>query len=360
MPAPRIAEDAGPPRSRRRAPRRSCRQRLVERGGTHRSPGTLTRVTVQRPSWACSSVTRSGARRSARTPRAAPERVHDRGLDDAAVGDRDGRAVLARLLVEPGGDARRERGAATRRRAGAASGSVIQAPRVGVVGVELVQRAPAHAPKSHSARAARSPRRSPRGPAVSRSAAPGCDSTSARAAAPSSRGRARPRCVERLVGREGAARVASVGAWRTSSSRLTRDCRIHLGTSAGSGVPHSEGLAASEFLTPGRSAPGHSGATVPDSHRVPRAAALTPPLYCSRDVSARDRLVRPPTPPGFDPSRAAERAADPTAGATRRRARGGPPRDRRAPRHPPLPARPGARRRAGACSRPRTARRRSG
>ncbi|MEA2320005.1 MAG: nicotinate-nucleotide--dimethylbenzimidazole phosphoribosyltransferase [Solirubrobacteraceae bacterium] len=68
--------------------------------------------------------------------------------------------------------------------------------------------------------------------------------------------------------------------------------------------------------------PGHSGATVPDSHRVPRAATLTartlpadggPPRDGSRlsRVSAPEHLRRPPTPYGFDPSRAAERSADP-------------------------------------------------
>jgi hypothetical protein len=33
-------------------------------------------------------------------------------------------------------------------------------------------------------------------------------------------------------------------------------------------------FATAEFLTPGHLSPGHSGATVPDSHRVPRAVAL--------------------------------------------------------------------------------------
>ena len=73
-----------------------------------------------------------------------------------------------------------------------------------------------------------------------------------------------------------------------------------------------------------------------------------------RAVTAPDRLTRPPTPAGFDPSRAAERAADPQGwrfprGRARRRLPG----DRRASRHPPLPARPGARGRAAAGARGR-------
>jgi nicotinate-nucleotide--dimethylbenzimidazole phosphoribosyltransferase len=88
---------------------------------------------------------------------------------------------------------------------------------------------------------------------------------------------------------------------------------------AASGVPprdgasrYLEGLAADEFLTPGAMArSGHSGATVPDSRRVPRAATLTGATLLFSSVSLRDRLVRPPTPPGFDASRAAERAGDP-------------------------------------------------
>ena len=71
-----------------------------------------------------------------------------------------------------------------------------------------------------------------------------------------------------------------------------------------------EGLAAAEFLT---SRAGR--VTVARPCRIP-TGFLAPPrlrratlLFSS--VSARDRLVRPPTPPGFDASRAAERAADP-------------------------------------------------
>jgi nicotinate-nucleotide--dimethylbenzimidazole phosphoribosyltransferase len=69
--------------------------------------------------------------------------------------------------------------------------------------------------------------------------------------------------------------------------------------------------------------PDHSGATVPDFHRVPRTAALKrvilppaqPPhgaarLLCLR-MTAENHLPRPPTPPGYDRSRAAERAANP-------------------------------------------------
>lgn len=90
----------------------------------------------------------------------------------------------------------------------------------------------------------------------------------------------------------------------------------------GIGRPVVEGFAADEFLTSGHLRPGHSGATVPDSNRVPRAATLTGGILSPvmtrgatasrlRAVTAPDRLRRPPTPPGFDPSRAAERAADP-------------------------------------------------
>jgi nicotinate-nucleotide--dimethylbenzimidazole phosphoribosyltransferase len=80
-------------------------------------------------------------------------------------------------------------------------------------------------------------------------------------------------------------------------------------------------FATAEFLTPGLT-PGHSGATAPDSHRVPRADALDEPdstrcvnrkLRSLRSMSTDERLRRPPTPEGFDPSRAAERAADPIA-----------------------------------------------
>ena len=71
------------------------------------------------------------------------------------------------------------------------------------------------------------------------------------------------------------------------------------------------------------SLPGHSGATVPELRRVPRAAAQIEAILiadglCDRWsssvglVSADERLERPPTPAGFDASRAAERAADPT------------------------------------------------
>jgi nicotinate-nucleotide--dimethylbenzimidazole phosphoribosyltransferase len=67
--------------------------------------------------------------------------------------------------------------------------------------------------------------------------------------------------------------------------------------------------------------PSHSGATVPDFHRVPRTATLTAPSYRHREarhesrlvfpgVPPSDRLVRPPTPSGFDASRAAERRAE--------------------------------------------------
>ena len=122
--------------------------------------------------------------------------------------------------------------------------------------------------------------------------------------------------VERLVGGERGAprrRSSRRGERGAGVSRCDPPV-IHLRgcTSAGSGVPDVEGLAADEFLTPGAQCPGHSGATVPDSHRVPRAATLTPTsLYCSRPcppaTASSDRRRRP----GFDASRAAERAAEP-------------------------------------------------
>jgi nicotinate-nucleotide--dimethylbenzimidazole phosphoribosyltransferase len=70
------------------------------------------------------------------------------------------------------------------------------------------------------------------------------------------------------------------------------------------------------------SLPGYSGATVPDLHRVPRAAALTEGILAAllramgralvlAAMSSEDQLQRPPTPAGFDSSRAAGRAADP-------------------------------------------------
>jgi nicotinate-nucleotide--dimethylbenzimidazole phosphoribosyltransferase len=98
-----------------------------------------------------------------------------------------------------------------------------------------------------------------------------------------------------------------------------RDEELHGVTSTGFSVPMSKGSAAAEFLTLREGClPDHSGATVPDSHRVPRTATLlggTLPggraRLPSRLVAASNRLVRPATPEGFDASRAAERAADP-------------------------------------------------
>jgi nicotinate-nucleotide--dimethylbenzimidazole phosphoribosyltransferase len=98
-----------------------------------------------------------------------------------------------------------------------------------------------------------------------------------------------------------------------------RDEDLHGVTSTGFSVPVSKGSAADEFLTLREGClPDHSGATVPDSHRVPRTATLlagtlpgAPPRLPFGLVPAPDRLLRPEVPPGFDASRAAERAADP-------------------------------------------------
>jgi len=68
--------------------------------------------------------------------------------------------------------------------------------------------------------------------------------------------------------------------------------------------------------------PGHSGATVPDSHRVPHAATSSGRSYRlrpeghERTWQSDPRHDRPlhassDAPPGFDPSRATDRAADP-------------------------------------------------
>jgi hypothetical protein len=54
-----------------------------------------------------------------------------------------------------------------------------------------------------------------------------------------------------------------------------RDEDLHGVTSTGFSVPISKGSAAAEFLTLREGyVPDHSGATVPDSHRVPRTATL--------------------------------------------------------------------------------------
>ncbi len=79
--------------------------------------------------------------------------------------------------------------------------------------------------------------------------------------------------------------------------------------------PGLEGLAADEFLTPR----GERRVTVARPSRTltgflapPRLkAAIVPPASRLAVVPAPDHLVRPPTPPGFDASRAAQRAADP-------------------------------------------------
>ena len=95
----------------------------------------------------------------------------------------------------------------------------------------------------------------------------------------------------------------------------------HLRASSGSCVPSSEGIRGGRVPDFRRLTSGHSGATVPELHRVPHAATLTGHSVAvavalrnrrgrvSADMA--DGFPRPATPPGFDRSRAAERAHDP-------------------------------------------------
>ena len=123
-----------------------------------------------------------------------------------------------------------------------------------------------------------------------------------------------------------------------------------MATSSGSSVPIWKG---SRRGVPDFRAmrPGHSGATVPDSHRVPRTATRTRRSLTGAYASRRD-----PAPPS-DADRlrplAGRRARRRPArlAVLRHRARRGRARHRRAPRHPSLPGRRGRRRRPAARAR---------
>ena len=225
------------------------------------------------------------------------------------------RPSARRLLVEPGRHPCRERAqrlAAVRRRVGV--GQPGSRRRAGAPG------RPASAPPRRRSRTrparARPPASRPAASAVSRQRRAGLHSASPRGSDERGRGGAAVGVQALVVAREG----------RRAGGRRGRVPHEHEALHA---VLRSCGTATPPRDRASRKS-GCRGGRVPDSRRVARrsqwrdrpgfapgssrrrARARDATAASSvRAVSAPDRLTRPPTPPGFDASRAAERAADP-------------------------------------------------
>ena len=169
------------------------------------------------------------------------ERVDQRGLDHAPVGDREQRPSAAACASSQAAT----RAANARRLSppcGAASGSVIQAPATpGSSACTEARVRPAQAPKSHSAIARLDQRRAQAAAAaVSRQRRAGLDTTShARAGPRRPQRRDRPRRAGRpRAGRRSRAWRRSTRAGRAAGASCGQSIPDHLRTSSGSSVPN--------------------------------------------------------------------------------------------------------------------------